>query len=109
MWLLQVRWTDGGLPKRLCLRVQEAGWLWSGGIALNSPGDLFVKIRHRCSTHGMQACTSSLACTSRFCCSICMHLVRTTCLTLFSEPCSPPIPVAASCTDAKRHHKDRGL
>ena len=43
----QVRWTDGGLPKRLCLRVQEAGWLWSGGIALNSPGDLFVKIRHR--------------------------------------------------------------
>jgi hypothetical protein len=46
-WRAQVRWTDGALPKRLCLRVQEAGWLWSGGLALNSPGDLFVKIRHR--------------------------------------------------------------
>ena len=26
---------------------QEAGWLWSGGVALNTPGDQFVKIRHR--------------------------------------------------------------
>lgn len=51
MWIhawVQVRWTDAGLPKRLCVRVQEAGWLWSGGVALDSPGDLFVKIRHRC-------------------------------------------------------------
>ena len=46
---VQVRWTDASLPKRLCVRVQEAGWLWSGGVALDSPGDLFVKIRHRCS------------------------------------------------------------
>ena len=44
---VQVRWTDASLPKRLCVRVQEAGWLWSGGVALDSPGDLFVKIRHR--------------------------------------------------------------
>jgi len=29
------------------VRVQEAGWLWSGGVALDTPGDLFVKIRHR--------------------------------------------------------------
>ena len=28
--------------------VQEAGWLWSGGVALDTPGDQFVKIRHRC-------------------------------------------------------------
>lgn len=42
-----LRWTDSHQPKRLCLRVQEAGWLWSGGIALDSPGDFFVKIRHR--------------------------------------------------------------
>ncbi len=42
-----LRWADAGLPKRLCLRLQEAGWLWSGGVALDSPGDLFVKIRHR--------------------------------------------------------------
>ena len=32
---------------RLCLRVHEAGWQWSGGFALDTPGDLFVKIRHR--------------------------------------------------------------
>ncbi len=42
-----LHWADAGLPKRLCLRLQEAGWLWSGGVALDSPGDLFVKIRHR--------------------------------------------------------------
>lgn len=42
-----LRWTNSALPKRLCLRVQEAGWLWSGGVALDSPGDFFVKIRHR--------------------------------------------------------------
>lgn len=42
-----LRWADADKPKRLCLRVQEAGWRWSGGIALDSPGDLFVKIRHR--------------------------------------------------------------
>ena len=32
---------------RLCLRLHEAGWQWSGGFALDTPGDLFVKIRHR--------------------------------------------------------------
>lgn len=42
-----VRWTDAGLPPRLCVRVQEAGWMWSGGFLLDVPGDLFVKIRHR--------------------------------------------------------------
>ncbi len=52
-----LRWTDSALPKRLCLRVQEAGWLWSGGIALDSPGDLFVKIRHRWSL----ACIAKLS------------------------------------------------
>ncbi|KAK9798969.1 hypothetical protein WJX73_003190 [Symbiochloris irregularis] len=29
------------------LAVHEAGWLWSGGVAISSPGDLFIKIRHR--------------------------------------------------------------
>ena len=43
-----LHWADAGRPLRLCLRVQEAGWLWSGGIALDTPGDLFVKIRHKC-------------------------------------------------------------
>ena len=42
-----VRWTDDSLPPRLCVRVQEAGWLWSGGFQLDAPGDIFVKIRHR--------------------------------------------------------------
>jgi len=42
-----LHWPDAGRPLRLCVRVQEAGWLWSGGVALDTPGDLFVKIRHR--------------------------------------------------------------
>lgn len=42
-----LQWSDAGCPLRLCLRVQEAGWLWSGGVAISSPGDLFIKIRHR--------------------------------------------------------------
>lgn len=36
---------DGSRALRLCVRVQEAGWLWSGGFALDTPGDLFIKIR----------------------------------------------------------------
>eukprot|EP00803_Ostreobium_quekettii_P009393 evm.model.scf_204.12 EVM.evm.TU.scf_204.12 scf_204:78769-93194(-) len=42
-----MHWPDASRPLRLNFRVQEAGWLWSGGILLDSPGDMFVKIRHR--------------------------------------------------------------
>jgi hypothetical protein len=35
------------LPLALSLRVREAGWLWSGAIGLDTPGDQFCKIRHR--------------------------------------------------------------
>jgi hypothetical protein len=42
-----VRWMDYSMPSRLCVRVQEAGWLWSGGFSLDREGDFFVKIRHR--------------------------------------------------------------
>ena len=42
-----VQWSDENLPQRLCVRVQEAGWMWSGGFQLDAPGDIFVKIRHR--------------------------------------------------------------
>ena len=42
-----VHWPDATKPLRLCIRMQEAGWLWSGGISLDTPGDLFVKIRHK--------------------------------------------------------------
>ncbi|PSC70464.1 Methionine gamma-lyase isoform A [Micractinium conductrix] len=42
-----LRWADMLRPPRLCVRVQEAGWMWSGGFELDSPGDLFIKIRHR--------------------------------------------------------------
>ncbi|KAL6783764.1 hypothetical protein ACKKBF_B05705 [Auxenochlorella protothecoides x Auxenochlorella symbiontica] len=42
-----LRWADAGLPLRLCVRLQEAGWLWSGGFGLDSPGDTFIKVRHR--------------------------------------------------------------
>ncbi|GFR45600.1 hypothetical protein Agub_g6996 [Astrephomene gubernaculifera] len=44
-----VHWADIGLPLRLQIRIQDPGWSWAGGVALDSvaPGDLFVKIRHR--------------------------------------------------------------
>jgi SHR-binding domain of vacuolar-sorting associated protein 13 len=42
-----IRWADDSLPPRLCVRVQEAGWIWSGGFQLDVPGDIFVKSRHR--------------------------------------------------------------
>ena len=42
-----MHWPDAGLPLRVCVRVQEAGWLWSGGITLDTPGDSIVKIRHK--------------------------------------------------------------
>lgn len=42
-----LQWSDASCPLRLCVRMQEAGWLWSGGVAISSPGDLFIKIRHK--------------------------------------------------------------
>lgn len=45
--LRSLRWTDAALPPRLSVRIQDAGWLWSGGFALDAPGDIFVNIRHR--------------------------------------------------------------
>jgi SHR-binding domain of vacuolar-sorting associated protein 13 len=47
-----VHWSDGARPLRLCLRVHEAGWMWSGGVGLDTPGDQFVKIRQRCDCRG---------------------------------------------------------
>ena len=46
-----LRWTDAALPRRLSVRIQDAGWLWSGGFALDTPGDIFVNIRHRFGPH----------------------------------------------------------
>lgn len=34
-------------PARVSMRLQEAGWLWSGGTRLDVPGSQFVKLRHR--------------------------------------------------------------
>lgn len=42
-----VHWADLTRPLWLCMRTQGPGWMWSGGVCLESPGDLFVKIRHR--------------------------------------------------------------
>eukprot|EP00210_Caulerpa_lentillifera_P003740 g3573.t1 len=42
-----IHWTDLRMPLLLSFRVQEAGWLWSGGIGLETSGDTFIKIRHR--------------------------------------------------------------
>ena len=44
---IAVRWTDTQLPQQLSVRLQEAGWMWSGGFSLERSADLFVKIRHR--------------------------------------------------------------
>ena len=47
-----VHWPDVYKPKlQLCLRLHAAGWQWSGGFAVDLPGDLFVKIRHRSALH----------------------------------------------------------
>ena len=69
-----LHWPDGSLPLRICVRIHEAGALWSGAMSLDTPGDAFVKIRHKCanqfrlSKHCFQAwhdthqlCVSSLA------------------------------------------------
>ncbi len=42
-----LHWPDMQKPLALSLRVREAGWLWSGAIGLDTPGDQFCKIRHR--------------------------------------------------------------
>jgi hypothetical protein len=42
-----VQWTDIGLPRKLSVRIQKAGWMWSGGFSLDNAGDLFLKLRHR--------------------------------------------------------------
>lgn len=42
-----VHWQDVTQPLRICFRMQEAGWLWSGGVPLDAPGDQFVNVRHR--------------------------------------------------------------
>ena len=42
-----VQWTDVGLPKKICIRIHHAGWMWSGGFSLDHVGDLFLKLRHR--------------------------------------------------------------
>lgn len=42
-----VHWTDVGLPRKLSVRIHEAGWMWSGGFSLDNAGDIFVKLRHR--------------------------------------------------------------
>ena len=38
------------LCRRLSVRIQDAGWLWSGGFSPDTPGDIFVNIRHRSDT-----------------------------------------------------------
>lgn len=42
-----LEWPDATLPLHLQLRAAEPGWSWSGGVALDSPGDALVKMRHR--------------------------------------------------------------
>lgn len=52
-----VHWPNVYKPKlQLCLRLHAAGWQWSGGFAVDTPGDLFVKIRHRFAPW-LQGCT----------------------------------------------------
>ena len=36
---LELLWPDGRLPLKLQVRRQEPGWSWSGGLALDEPGE----------------------------------------------------------------------
>eukprot|EP00890_Picochlorum_soloecismus_P002884 jgi/Picsp_1/3597/NSC_06434-R1_vacuolar protein sorting-associated len=42
-----IQWPDSSCPQQVCIRIFEAGWIWSGGFNLERSGDIFVKIRHR--------------------------------------------------------------
>lgn len=42
-----IQWSDSSCPQQVCIRIFEAGWIWSGGFNLERSGDIFVKIRHR--------------------------------------------------------------
>jgi len=42
-----IQWPDSSCPQQVCIRIFEAGWIWSGGFKLERSGDIFVKIRHR--------------------------------------------------------------
>lgn len=42
-----IHWPDASKPLLISLRVQEAGWMWSGGLVMDVPGDTIVKLRHR--------------------------------------------------------------
>lgn len=42
-----VQWTDIGIQKKISVRIQQAGWMWSGGFSLDHAGDIFLKLRHR--------------------------------------------------------------
>lgn len=44
-----VHWPDASGPLTLNVRIQQPGWSWSGGIALDNPasGDLIAKVRQR--------------------------------------------------------------
>ena len=51
-----VHWPNVYKPQlQLCLRLHAAGWQWSGGFAVDTPGDLFVKIRHRSAPYSQPA------------------------------------------------------
>jgi hypothetical protein len=42
-----VQWPDAALPLKLVWRVQEPGWSWSGAVAVDTPGEVFIKMRNR--------------------------------------------------------------
>eukprot|EP01025_Chloroclados_australasicus_P036630 TRINITY_DN37331_c0_g1_i1.p1 TRINITY_DN37331_c0_g1~~TRINITY_DN37331_c0_g1_i1.p1 ORF type:complete len:1661 (+),score=111.99 TRINITY_DN37331_c0_g1_i1:654-4985(+) len=46
-----IHWADMELDNQLTVRIQGAGWMWSGGFSLEKAGDFFVKIRQRDAGH----------------------------------------------------------
>lgn len=42
-----LHWPDATKPLRLSVRIREAGWMWSGGLRMDVPGDTIIKLRHR--------------------------------------------------------------
>ena len=81
-----VHWSDiNQKDLRLCLRLQETGQQWSGGFALDTPGDLFVKIRHRsvltgfCCNGLLQLCFDITFPCNALCCAVSMSGHATVC------------------------------
>jgi hypothetical protein len=54
-----VQWADASMPFKLVWKVQEPGWSWSGAVALDTPGETFIKMHNRWVKAAGQAAAAS--------------------------------------------------